>query len=154
MKKFGNFIISALKKLWFLIKTRTTLVLGFAFVYVIPILMLNEKIALTKTISGGVKLTYMGIISAVVLFFIFKKKISEAVHRIKNKVVVAILSGVYRTSLMGILYIVFGAMVSLLGLLKEWSALSIISVAIGSVFYIIDKVIQKRINPKEVEDEN
>ena len=67
-----------LKKFWNYCKVRWAYLISVAFIWVIPIVMLNEHIALAET-NIAFKLTFAGIMVLVVVFFALRKKISAII---------------------------------------------------------------------------
>jgi hypothetical protein len=135
-----------IKKLGKTIATRTFLFLGFLFTWVIPIYLLGESFALTKTVEVGWKLSFMGICVAVFCLIKFYGKIKAKIESLEPKTTAKLfLQFLLITLQKGLTFTAIGFFVfyleKFLATFNNWYFASLIPIGIGLIFYLIDRVI-------------
>ena len=129
-----------LKKFWNYCKVRWALLFSIAFCWVIPIIMLNEHIALAET-NIAFKLTFVGIIVLVVVFFALRKKIYALIHKQPHGILRGVLLCLHKGVTYGLFLGVLWGVSIFSGKLYHWWLLSGISIAIGLIFLIVNEVL-------------
>lgn len=131
-----------LKKTWnkflSLCKTRWAYLVSLLFIWVIPIVMLNEFVALTET-NIAFKITFMGCLVLLVVFFAFRKKIYALIHKQPHGILRGVLLCIHKAITYGLILGVLWAVSMFSDKLYHWWLLSGISVLIGLIFIIIDE---------------
>jgi len=150
--KLANYIKRTIKKLLKFVVKRTPYVIGIIFVWVIPIIMLNEQIALVENVQAHLKITWLGAIVAIIVLLKVRKQIYAKIYQLKHSWLRGVLLTLYRAVGYGLfLLVLYGLGMFALKLFKWW-LYSGISIAIGSIFYIIDEIIRsKKGGNKDVE---
>ena len=131
-----------LKKTWnkflSLCKTRWAYLVSLLFIWVIPIVMLNEFVALAET-NIAFKITFMGCLVLLVVFFAFRKKIHALIHKQPHGILRGVLLCIHKAITYGLILGVLWAVSMFSDKLYHWWLLSGISVLIGLMFIIIDE---------------
>ncbi len=144
MHKLMNFFKKIFKENW-------AYMLSIVFFWVVPIIMLNEKIALTKT-NIAFKLTFMGCLVVLFVVLAFRKKIYVLIEKRPHGIVRAIMLCLYKMITYGTILGIFWAINSFGDKLFKWWLLSGISMFFGLIFMVINEKIKAP--KKEVKDEN
>lgn len=140
-----------IKRIWkaftSVLKSRIWLVVGFTLTWITPIIMLNEKIALTKNIKSTTKLTFIGLIVAGFLLIVFWRKIKTAIDKFEPKktitfILKVVLKITHKAIMLGIIYFLFVYSEKFISTLMEWYKTALVSIAFGFICYIIDMTIQ------------
>lgn len=143
-----------LKKFWSkflnLCKTRWAYLVSLIFIWVIPIIMLNEFVALTET-NIAFKITFMGCLVLLVVFFAFRKKIYGLIHKQPHGIIRGVLLCIHKAITYGLFLGVLWAITTFSDKLYHWWLLSGISVLIGLIFIMIDEYLATK---KVKEDSN
>ena len=118
----------------------------FLFTWVIPIYLLSESFALTKTVEVGWKLSFMGICVAVFCLIKFYGKIKAKIESLEPKTKAKLfLQFLLMTLQKGLTFTAIGFFVFYLEkfivTFNNWYFASLIPIGIGLVFYLIDRVI-------------
>lgn len=131
-----------LKKLWNkflnLCKTRWAYLVSLLFIWIIPIIMLNEFVALTET-NIAFKITFMGCLVLLVIFFALRKKIYALIHRQPHGILRGVLLCIHKTVTYGLILGVLWAISMFSDKLYHWWLLCGISVLIGLIFVVLDE---------------
>lgn len=131
-----------LKKTWnkflSLCKTRWAYLVSLLFIWVIPIVMLNEFVVLAET-NIAFKITFMGCLVLLVVFFAFRKKIYALIHKQPHGILRGVLLCIHKAITYGLILGVLWAVSMFSDKLYHWWLLSGISVLIGLMFIIIDE---------------
>lgn len=143
MHKFKSFIKKTCKQNW-------AYFLSIIFFWVIPIIMLNETVALTET-KVAFKLTFMGCLVVLFIIIAFRKKVYVFIEKRPHGMIRAILLCLYKGITYGTILGILWAISSFGDKLFNWWLLSGISMLVGLIFIFIDEKIKTPI--KEVEDE-
>lgn len=136
LKKFWNKFLN-------LCKTRWAYVISLIFIWVIPIIMLNEFVALTKT-NIAFKITFMGCLVLLVVFFAFRKKIYALIHRQPHGIVRGVLLCAHKTITYCLVLGVLWAITTFSDKLYHWWLLSGISMLLGLIFIILDEYLASK----------
>lgn len=127
------------KKILDFCKTRWAKIISIIFIYIIPIILLNNKVALTKNVSAGIKITFAGICVLIVLFLIFRKKIYAKIilmpKSIKRSIFIIIHNGIAYGLVFGVLW----TLSNFTNILLSWLMFSGIMWVCGAIFFIIDE---------------
>lgn len=126
-----------------LCKTRWAYVASLVFMWVIPIIMLNEYIALTET-NIAFKITFMGCLVLLVVCIALRKKIYAIIHKRPHGVMRGVLLCTHKTVTYGLCLGVLWAVTSFGGKLFDWWLLSGISILIGLAFIIVDEILASK----------
>ena len=129
-----------LKKFWNYCKVRWAYLISVAFIWVIPIVMLNEHIALAET-NIAFKLTFAGIMVLVVVFFALRKKIYAIIHKQPHGTLRGVLLCLHKGVTYGLFLGVLWAVSVFSDKLYHWWLLSGISIAIGLIFLLVNEVL-------------
>lgn len=129
-----------LKKFWSYCKVRWAYLISIAFVWVVPIIMLNEYIALAET-NIAFKLTFAGCLTILVIFLALRKKIYAYIHKKPHGVTRGVLLCIHKGVTYGLFLGVLWAINAFSNKLFDWWLLSGLSILIGVVFIIIDEII-------------
>lgn len=143
MHKFKSFIKKTCKRNW-------AYFLSIIFFWVIPIIMLNETVALTET-NVAFKLTFMGCLVVLFIIIAFRKKVYVFIEKRPHGMIRAILLCLYKGITYGTILGILWAISSFGDKFFNWWLLSGISMLVGLIFIFIDEKIKTPI--KEVEDE-
>jgi len=143
-KKLGSLLKRMFIGLGQFIKTRWAKFVGIIFTWVIPIVMLNEEIALVENVEAYTKVTWVGCIVLIVVLLALRKQIFASIVRLKHGIVRGILLTVYKASGYGLFLGVLWGISKLATKLYDWWLLCGISMLIGAVFYIIDECLQDK----------
>lgn len=142
MKLLGAKIVNFFKNSW-------ALFLGIIFTWVIPLCLLAENVALTKEVSAGVKLTFMGCLVVLFLLIMFRKKIYEQIIRLNYGWLRAVLKTIYRGINYGLFLGILWGITYFADDLFTWWIYSGISILVGVIFYIIHELtISKKLKEK------
>jgi len=134
-------------------------VLGYILALVVPLISLNETIVLVREVPTERKITAAGIVVAAVLFFMFRRKISDKIARLTRGLRHGIARQLYNASTFGILYAIIWCMYNFSGNMMHWAQLSVIPILLGLVFFLVDDFIlgkrakQHLCNNKSVEED-
>ena len=144
--RFFKWVWRQIKKLGVTIKTRTFLFLGIVFTWVIPVYLLSESFALTKTVEVGLKLSFMGICVAVFCLIKFYGKIKDKIESLEPKTKAKLFLQFLLITLQKVLtFTAIGFFVFYLEkfivTFNNWYFASLIPIGIGLIFYLIDRVI-------------
>lgn len=142
--KFANYIKTAFKKLLNLIARRTPYFIGIIFTWVIPIIMLNEQVALIENVQAHLKLTWLGAIVAIVVLLKVRKQIYAKIYQLKHSWLRGVCLTLYRAVSYGLILLVLYGVTMFGSKLLKWWLYSGISIAIGAVFYIVDEIIRSK----------
>lgn len=142
--KFANYIKTSFKKLLNLIARRTPYFIGIIFTWVIPIIMLNEQIALIENVQAHLKLTWLGAIVAIVVLLKVRKQIYAKIYQLKHSWLRGVCLTLYRAVSYGLILLVLYGVTLFGSKLLKWWLCSGISIAIGAVFYIVDEIIRSK----------
>lgn len=130
------------KKIWQkflnLCKTRWAYLISIIFIWLIPIIMLNEYVALTET-NIAFKITFMGCLVLLVVFFAFRKKIFALIHKQPHGIIRGVLLCVHKAITYGLFLGVLWAISTFSGKLYYWWLLCGISMIFGLIFIMIDE---------------
>lgn len=143
-QKLKTFIKRLFSKFAKFVKTRCCYFIGIIFTWVIPIIMLNEQIALVENVEAHLKLSWLGAIVLVVVILALRKKIYALIHQLKHGAVRGVLLTLYRAVGYGLFFVVLWGLNNFVDKLYWWWVYSGISMLIGAIFYIIDEVKVKR----------
>lgn len=131
-----------LKKTWnkflSLCKTRWAYLVSLLFIWIIPIVMLNEFVALAET-NIAFKITFMGCLVLLVVFFAFRKKIYALIHKQPHGILRGVLLCIHKAITYGLILGVLWAVSMFSDKLYHWWLLSGISVLIGLIFIMLDE---------------
>lgn len=131
-----------LKKLWNkflnLCKTRWAYLVSLLFIWIIPIIMLNEFVALTET-NIAFKITFMGCLVLLVIFFALRKKIYALIHKQPHGILRGVLLCIHKTVTYGLILGVLWAISMFSDKLYHWWLLCGIPVLIGLIFVVLDE---------------
>ena len=144
MTKIKNFFKTMFTSFGKFVKCRWACFVGIIFTWVIPIIMLNEIIALAENVKAGFKLTWIGAIVAVVVILALRKKIYALIHKMKHGWVRGVLLTLYKAVGYAFLLIILWGISKISTKLYTWWLYSGISMLIGAIFYIMDEVLQTR----------
>lgn len=100
--------------------------------------MLNEFVALAET-NIAFKITFMGCLVLLVVFFAFRKKIYALIHKQPHGIFRGVLLCIHKAITYGLILGVMWAVSMFSDKLYHWWLLSGISVLIGLIFIIIDE---------------
>ena len=140
-KKLGLGIKSLFRKFFNFVKRRSFLFIGIIFTWVIPIIMLNEQIALVENVEAHLKLTWLGAIVGVVILLKMRKQIYAKIYQIKRGWLRGALMTIYRAVNYGFLLLILWGLSTFSGKLYTWWLYSGISMLLGAIFYIVDEII-------------
>lgn len=126
------------KKLLNKCKRRWAYLISVIFIWVIPIIMLNEYVALTQT-NIAFKITFMGCLVLMVIFFAFRKKIFAVIHKQPHGIMRGVLLCIHKAVTYGLILGVLWAISSFGNKLYNWWLLCGISIVIGLIFVLIDE---------------
>ncbi len=130
-------------KLLTFLKTRWAYFVSLIFIWLIPIIMLNETVALTDT-STGFKVTFMGCLVLLFVFIAFRKKIfaliNKAPHGLPRGILLCLHKLVTYSLVLGVLW----AISSFASKFYNWWLLVGISIGIGLIFVIVDEINARR----------
>lgn len=141
LKKLGLGIKSLFRKFFNFVKRRSFLFIGIIFTWVIPIIMLNEQIALVENVEAHLKLTWLGSIVGVVILLKMRKQIYAKIYQIKRGWLRGALMTIYRAVNYGLLLLILWGLSTFSGKLYTWWLYSGISMLLGAIFYIVDEII-------------
>lgn len=130
-------------------KTRWSFFVGFVFMWIVPIILLNETVALTKEVSAGVKATWVTFVLIFFLLLAFRKYVYGLIVRLKHGLLRGILKILHKGVLYGLFLGVLWGVQYFVDKLFNWCIYSGIAMLIGAIFYIIDEV---KISKKLEED--
>lgn len=108
------------------------------FIWVIPIIMLNEFVALTET-NIAFKITFMGCLVLLVVFFALRKKIYALIHKQPHGILRGVLLCIHKAVTYGLILGVLWAISMFSDKLYHWWLLCGISVLIGLFFVVLDE---------------
>lgn len=136
-----------MEKIYEYIKKNILYLISIIFTWVIPIYMLNEKIALTKNVSAGVKLSTIGALVVLIVLLVTYGKVKGKIDNFKPstkkglslKIIFKVLHNVI---LLGVCYWLISNIIVFLTIIFNWYKMSLISIAIGLIIYIIDMIIK------------
>lgn len=140
-KKLGLGIKSLFRKFFNFVKRRSFLFIGIIFTWVIPIIMLNEQIALVENVEAHLKLTWLGSIVGVIVLLKMRKQIYAKIYKLKQGWLRGVLMTLYRAVNYGFLLLVLWGLSTFSGKLYTWWLYSGISMLIGAIFYIADEIV-------------
>ena len=126
-----------------LCKTRWAYVVSLVFIWVIPIIMLNEYVALTET-NIAFKITFMGCLVIFVIFLAMRKKIYAFIHKQPHGLTRGVLLCVHKAITYGLALGILWAISYFSGKFFHWWLLCGISILIGLVFIIVDEILAAR----------
>lgn len=142
--KLGTGLKKLFKKFALFVAKRTPYFIGIIFTWVIPIIMLNEQIALVENVEAHLKITWLGAIVAVIILLKMRKQIYAKIYSLKHSWVRGVLLTLYRAVGYGLfLLILYGLSLFSTKLLKWW-LYSGLSMLIGAGFYIADEIIRAK----------
>lgn len=127
-----------LSKLKNFFKLRWAYFISTFFVWIIPIIMLNETVALTET-NAGFKLTFMGCLVLLFVFFAFRKKIYAFIHSKPHGILRGVLLCIHKAVSYGLVLGVLWAISVFSTKLYHWWLLCGVSILIGLIFLFIDE---------------
>lgn len=127
-----------LKKLKHFFKTRWSYFVSLVFIWVIPIIMLNETVALTET-NTGFKITFMGCLVILFIFIAFRKKIYAFIHSKPHGMFRGVLLCIHKAVSYGLILGVLWAVSAFSTKFYHWWLLCGISILVGLVFLILDE---------------
>lgn len=109
-KKLGSLLKRMLVGFGHFVKYRWAKFVGIIFTWAIPIIMLNEEIALVENVEAYTKVTWIGCIVLIVVLLALRKQIFASIVRLKHGIVRGILLTIYKASGYGLfLGILWGA---------------------------------------------
>ena len=129
-----------LKKFWNYCKVRWAYLISVAFIWGIPIIMLNEHIALAET-NIAFKLTFVGILVLLVVFFALRKKIYAIIYKQPHGILRGVLLCLHKGVTYGLFLGVLWTVSVFSGKLYHWWLLSGISIAIGLIFLLVNEIL-------------
>lgn len=130
------------KKLLNFLKKRWAYFLYIFFVWAVPIIMLNEKVALVKT-NISFKITFMGCLVVLVIFFAFRKKIFAIINKAPHGVCRGVLLCLYKGITYGLFLGILWAVSRFSGLFYNWWLLCGLSWLLGLGFLMVDEILNK-----------
>lgn len=116
---------------------------SLVFIWVIPIIMLNETVALYK-VNIAFKLTFIGCLVALVAFFSFRKKIYAIIHKQPHGIIRGVLLCVHKAVTYGLCLGVLWALQAFSTKIYNWWLLAGISIAIGLIFIVVDEILMSK----------
>ena len=136
-----------MEKIYEYIKKNILYLISIIFTWGIPIYMLNEKIALTKNVSAGVKLSTIGALVVLIVLLVTYGKVKGKIDNFKPstkkglslKIIFKVLHNVI---LLGVCYWLISNIIVFLTIIFNWYKMSLISIAIGLIIYVIDMIIK------------
>lgn len=145
------------KELFKTIKERTFLVLGFVFTWVIPIILLADQIALTKEVDTEWKFTFIGLIVMVFVALKFYGKIKTKINsmKVRNKKGLSVqfaLIVLQKTITLGGVALLLHYINDFIIKLNDWYLLSLVPIAIGLVFYLVDRALLFKMEKREAKE--
>lgn len=136
-----------MEKIYEYIKKNILYLISIIFTWCIPIYMLNEKIALTKNVSAGVKLSTIGALVVLIVLLVTYGKVKGKIDNFKPstkkglslKIIFKVLHNVI---LLGVCYWLISNIIVFLTIIFNWYKMSLISIAVGLIIYVIDMIIK------------
>lgn len=116
---------------------------SLVFIWVIPIIMLNETVALYE-VNIAFKLTFIGCLVALVAFFAFRKKIYAIIHKQPHGILRGVLLCAHKAVTYGLCLGVLWALQAFSAKLYNWWLLAGISIAIGLIFIVVDEILMSK----------
>lgn len=121
-------------------QTRWAFFIGFVLMWIVPVILLNETVALTKEVKAGIKVTWCAFVLIFFCFLAFRKHVYGLIVRIKHGLVRGILRVLHKAVLYGLFLGIVWGLQYFAGKLFNWCLYSGISMLFGAIFYIIDEV--------------
>lgn len=125
------------------LKTRWAYFVSLIFIWLIPIIMLNEVVALTDT-STGFKVTFMGCLVLLFVFIAFRKKIFAIINKSPHGLLRGVLLCIHKLVTYSLILGVLWAISSFASKFYNWWLLVGISLGIGLVFVVVDEINARR----------
>lgn len=126
------------------IKRHWAYMLSVLFIWIVPIIMLNETIALVENVSPGLKITFMGCIVLLFVFFSLRKKINVFIEKRPHGILRGVLLCLHKLVTFLLVLGILWALYAFSDKLFNWWILSGISFLIGFVFIILNEHIIKK----------
>lgn len=127
-----------LNKLKGFIKKRWAYLLSLLFIWIVPIVMLNEVVALVE-VNVAYKITFAGCLVVFIVFLAFRKKIYALIQKMPHGVTRGVLLCVHKAIMYGLILGVMWGINAFSGKFFDWWLLCGISWLIGFIFLIIDE---------------
>ena len=142
-----------LSKIKTFFKTRWAFFIGFVLMWIVPIILLNETVALTKEVSAGIKATWVTFVLIFFCFLAFRKYVYGLIVRIKHGLARGILKILHKGVLYGLFLGIVWGLQYFADKLFNWCIYSGIAMLFGAIFYILDEVkIAKKIESDRKEE--
>ena len=132
-----------LKRIKELFKTRWAYFVSLIFIWIIPIIMLNETVALTET-RTGLKITFMGCLVLLFVFLAFRKKIYAFVHSKPHGMLRGVLLCCHKAVSYSLILGVLWAISVFSTKFYHWWLLSGVSILIGLAFILLDEMLIRK----------
>jgi len=135
------------------IKRRWAYLISLIFFFVIPVILLNEVIAVAE-INVAFKITFVGFIVLFIIAMFFRKKLYEKILKLDN----GVKRGVFRVLHHAVLYaLILGLFWGISAFADKLFNLCVycgISMAFGAVFLILDEYLNRPRMNEEGDNEN
>lgn len=132
------------------IKKNWAYVVSIIFFWVIPIIMLSEIVALTKHVSDGIKVTFMGCIVILVVFLALRKKIFALINKMNHGLLRGLLLCITKLITYALILGILWAISSFSNKFFHWWTLVGVSWLFGLIFVFIDE----KLNSDSKENKN
>ena len=129
-------------------KFKWAYILSLIFIWVIPIIMLNEYVALTET-NISFKITFMGCLVCLVILFAFRKKFYALIHQKPHGWKRGVLLCLHKAVTYGLCLGVLWAVSTFSGKFYTWWLLCGISIFFGLICILIDEILSSKRAAKE-----
>lgn len=127
-----------LNKLKSFIKKRWAYLVSLLFIWIVPIVMLNEIVALVE-VNVAFKITFSGCVVIFIVFLTFRKKIYALIHKLPHGVLRGVLLCLHKAVMYGLILGIMWGINSFSGKFFDWWLLCGISWLIGFVFIVLDE---------------
>ncbi len=157
MKKFFKWLWRKIKEFFSFLTSRTFLAFGFVFTWVIPIILLADQISLTKEVDAEWKFTFVGLIVIVFVALKFYGKIKTKINsmKVRNKKGLSVqfaLIVLQKTITLGGVALLLHYLNDFIIKLNDWYLLSLVPIAIGLVFYLVDRALLFKREKREAKE--
>ena len=127
-----------LNKLKSFIKKRWAYLVSLLFIWIVPIVMLNEIVALVE-VNVAFKITFSGCVVIFIVFLTVRKKIYALIHKLPHGVLRGVLLCLHKAVMYGLILGIMWGINSFSGKFFDWWLLCGISWLIGFVFIVLDE---------------
>ena len=127
-----------LNKLKSFIKKRWAYLVSLLFIWIVPIVMLNEIVALVE-VNVAFKITFSGCVVIFIVFLTFRNKIYALIHILPHGVLRGVLLCLHKAVMYGLILGIMWGINSFSGKFFDWWLLCGISWLIGFVFIVLDE---------------